>query len=52
MAEQHRHMFDMENLLCVLRNAGFVRVAARDFDPEIDVAKRHPQSIYAVAFKA
>lgn len=52
MAEQHRHMFDMENLLCVLRNAGFVRVAARDFDPEIDVAKRHPQSIYAEAFKA
>ena len=51
MAYEHRHMFDMENLLAVLKKAGFADVKTREFDPSIDVAKRAPQSIYAAARK-
>lgn len=51
MAGQHKHMFDMDNLLAILSGAGFINVAARQYDPAIDVEKRRAQSIYSIAQK-
>lgn len=51
MNGQHKHMFDLKNLLAILKIAGFSDVQSRNFDPTIDIEKRRPQSIYAVAYK-
>jgi len=51
MNADHRYMFDEENLIGVLRSAGFSRVALRDFDPTLDKKERHHESIYALAVK-
>lgn len=51
MNGEHKYMFDQENLLFVLRKAGFVDVEARDFDPETDMAERDFESVYAVGRK-
>ena len=51
MAGEHKYMFDQENLLHILRAKGFENAAKRDFDPEIDMAERDFESIYAIGFK-
>jgi predicted SAM-dependent methyltransferase len=52
MDGHHRYMFDTENLLRVLRNAGFSDVESRSFDPALDMAEREHESIYAVGLKS
>ncbi len=52
MDGHHRYMFDTENLLRVLRNAGFSDVQSRNFDPALDMAEREGESIYAVGLKS
>ncbi|WP_224962088.1 class I SAM-dependent methyltransferase [Geomonas subterranea] len=47
----HRYMFDEENLLRTLESAGFVDVASREFDPDLDQQVRRHESIYATARK-
>lgn len=44
----HRYMFDEENLLERLRQAGFGNVRSRTFDAETDLQERDYESIYAV----
>jgi predicted SAM-dependent methyltransferase len=51
MAGHHRHMFDEDNLVDVLKKAGFCRVKIRDFDLEIDPGERVDESIYAEGVK-
>jgi predicted SAM-dependent methyltransferase len=48
----HRYMFDEENLLGMLRKAGFRKCRLREFDPSIDSEARRIGSIYAIAEKA
>lgn len=52
MAGEHTYMFDIENLLFRLEQAGFVHVRERPFDPAIDMQERDYESIYAEGFKA
>lgn len=49
--DAHRHMFDQDNLLALLRAAEFSDVRRRDFDPAIDIMERQFESIYALATK-
>ena len=51
MGGHHKHMWDRENLVGVLRSIGFQRVTLRDFDPELDLKERAYESIYALAIK-
>ena len=51
MDGHHRYMFDGENLLRVLANAGFVQVRLREFDPSRDLIRRKDESIYALGMK-
>ena len=51
MNGEHRHMFDEENLVTILRRAGFADAAACDFDPELDVPERMFESLYASGSK-
>ncbi len=50
-AYQHKHMFDMENLLTILAKAGFRNVTERTFEQGLDVPGRDEESIYAGAVK-
>ncbi len=47
MGGEHKHMFDQENLLCILARNGFRNVQARGFDRHLDMQSRDYQSIYA-----
>lgn len=49
MAGEHKYMFDQDNLLHVLEEAGFQDVKPRVFDPALDRPDRDVQSIYASA---
>lgn len=51
MGQEHRYMFDEENLINTLKMAAFRDVALREFDASIDLETRHFESIYAVAVK-
>lgn len=51
MDGHHRYMFDAENLLGVLSQAGFTSVRLRDFDPTLDLEGRDYESIYALGVK-
>jgi predicted SAM-dependent methyltransferase len=51
MGGNHRHMFDLDNLLAILEGNGFRNVRERAFDPELDRAARDYESIYAEAEK-
>jgi len=51
MDGHHKYMFDIENLLNILSNAGFENVMPRDFDPQLDLEDRRFESIFAVAIK-
>ena len=43
---QHKYAYDEETLGQVLRDTGFVDVARREFDPELDSEKRRGHSLY------
>lgn len=51
MGGHHKHMFDEENLVIVLAEAGFREVRLRDYDPQLDLAARRHESIYAMGLK-
>lgn len=51
MNGEHKYMFDQENLVFILKSAGFANVQLRDFDPDLDMAERDFESIYAQAEK-
>ncbi|MBD2627873.1 class I SAM-dependent methyltransferase [Trichormus variabilis] len=51
MAGHHYHLFDEDNLVSILSQAGFNNVRLRDFDPSIDLESRRYESIYAIAEK-
>jgi predicted SAM-dependent methyltransferase len=48
---EHKHLFDADNLVEVLTQAGFRNARIRDFDPSLDLEQRRDESIYAVAIK-
>ena len=47
----HKYMFDEENILCILKKAGFNNVKPRQYDPETDLQDRDYESLYAIAEK-
>jgi predicted SAM-dependent methyltransferase len=51
LGNQHRYMFDEENLLFLLRGAGFFSPCLRDFDPAMDNPNRRLQSLCVLARK-
>ena len=51
LGNQHRHLFDEENFLALLREAGFVEARGRDFDPALDLEKRRWESLHVEAMK-
>lgn len=51
LGTEHRYMFDQENLLHILRKAGFHGVTERGFDPGVDLSERDHESIYAIGIK-
>jgi len=51
MAGEHKHLFDQESLLHILRSSGLEQVRDRAFDPETDLAERDYESLYAIGFK-
>ena len=51
MRGQHKYMFDEENLINTLRQAGFSDVKLRKFDHQLDLKERDSESIYALALK-
>jgi len=46
MGGHHKHMFDLENLIAILTNAGFVDVRERSFDENLDKKERRMESVY------
>ncbi|MFQ6539516.1 MULTISPECIES: class I SAM-dependent methyltransferase [Aphanothece] len=48
---EHAYMFDEENLINIMRNAGFRRCRLRDFQPGLDMQSRRVGSIYAIGYK-
>jgi predicted SAM-dependent methyltransferase len=51
MDDEHKYMFDEENLLFILKKNGFEGVKTRPFDPAIDKKERDFESLYAQATK-
>lgn len=51
MDQQHKYMFDEENLINTLKKAAFTTVELRGFDEKIDLKARDFESIYAIAIK-
>jgi hypothetical protein len=51
MGGQHKHLWDEENLIAIIRAAGFEKVVLREFDPSLDKPERNHESIYALAIK-
>jgi predicted SAM-dependent methyltransferase len=47
MDGHHRYMFDDENIIVILKRAGFRNVSLRDFDRTLDLEVRDFESIYA-----
>ena len=51
MKDEHKYMFDEENLVNTLKKAGFSDVKLRVFDESLDLMERDHESIYALAIK-
>jgi len=51
MDGHHKYMFDEENIIVILKKAGFKHVMLRDFDKTLDLEVRNFQSIYVKAEK-
>ena len=51
MLNEHKYMFDEQNLINTLTKAGFINVSLREFDDTLDLIERDRESIYAKAIK-
>jgi predicted SAM-dependent methyltransferase len=51
MDQEHKYLFDKENLVNTLKKIPFKKVELRTFDESIDMKSRDFESIYAVAIK-
>ena len=51
MKDEHKYMFDEENLVKTLLKAGFTEARLRKFDETVDLLERKTGSIYAIAKK-
>jgi predicted SAM-dependent methyltransferase len=51
MNGEHKHMYDLENLIAIHRISGFANSTSREFDEKIDMEMRDYQSIYVEATK-
>jgi len=51
MDGEHKYLFDIENLLYILKNAGLVEVVERKIDTSVDRPERDYESIYAIGVK-
>jgi len=51
MKDEHKYMFDSQNLVNTFLKAGFSKVKMRSFDEEMDKKERDFESIYAIAYK-
>lgn len=51
LGDEHKHLFDVDNLPSVLTEAGFKNAKIRDFDPSLDLEERKHESIYAIAHR-
>lgn len=51
MLDEHKYMFDEENLINTLTQAGFSNAQLREFDAGLDLIERDIESIYATAEK-
>jgi hypothetical protein len=52
MGGEHHYMFDEENIVKIMLQAGFENVHLREFDPQLDMPERQWESLYAIAYKA
>lgn len=48
MYDEHKYLFDEENIVAILKSSGFKNVTLREFDPEIDTKERDFESLYAI----
>ncbi len=51
MGGHHRYLFDKENLVLIMQDAGFQDAQLRDFDPDLDQRERKYESIYFTGSK-
>ena len=51
MDDNHKYMFDEENLIYILKSKGMRNVRLREFNPSLDLKVRDFESIYAEAEK-
>ena len=51
MVDEHKYMFDEENLTYLLKKAGFISVEPRAFDQELDLKEREKESLFFKAIK-
>ena len=51
MDQQHKYLFDKQNLVNTLKKIPFKKVELRTFDESIDIKSRDFESIYAIAIK-
>ena len=51
MDQEHKYLFDKENLINTLKKISFTRVESRNFDKNLDSKIRDSESIYASAIK-
>lgn len=49
--EEHKYLFDQENLINIFIKCGFSTVKERKFDPDLDRIERDFHSIYCIATK-
>lgn len=51
MDGEHKYMFETDNLLSILGQAGFHNIHQRPFDNDVDLEERKGKSIYAIGEK-
>ncbi len=51
LEDEHKYMYDEENLLAIMRSVGMQQVSLRTFDPALDIKDRDHESIYATGIK-
>ena len=51
MDQEHKYLFDKQNLVNTLKKIPFKKVELRTFDESIDIKSRDFESIYAIAIK-
>lgn len=51
LGHEHKHLFDIDGLLSILKEANLRQVSERPFDEAIDLGFRRHESIYAKAHK-